>query len=98
MGEALKTIPRKAFYIATKAGHQADCSFDFSPNAVSRLIFHSRERLGVDSIDLLQLYDVKVGDIEKILNETLPAIHDMNQKCPMYSHIGIGSYSLRVLK
>ena len=98
MGEALKTIPRKAFYIATKAGRQADGSFDFSPDAILESINQSSDRLGVNTIDLLQLHDVEFGDIEKILNETLPAIHDMNQKCPMYSHIGIGSYSLRVLK
>jgi len=78
LGEALKNIPREAYYIATKVGRydpQPDKMFDFTYERTVKSIDESLERLGLPSVDLLQVHDVEFSpSIDLILNETLPAL------------------------
>lgn len=76
LGRALKGVPRDRYLLATKVGRYGSRAedFDFSPERVLRSIDESRLRLGVDYIDCIQVHDIEFGDIEKIIEETLPAL------------------------
>ncbi|KAI2808066.1 hypothetical protein BLOT_006008 [Blomia tropicalis] len=97
VAEALKTIPRKAYYLATKAGRNSDCTFDFSAKSIRQSVERSLTRFGIEQIDLLQLHDVEFGDIEMILNKSLPSLALLQAEGKI-RYIGITGYSLKVLK
>lgn len=93
----MKTIPRKAYYLATKAGRNSDCTFDFSAKSIRQSVERSLTRFGIEQIDLLQLHDVEFGDIEMILNKSLPSLALLQAEGKI-RYIGITGYSLKVLK
>ncbi|MEZ5277985.1 MAG: aldo/keto reductase [Opitutaceae bacterium] len=76
LGKALKQISRERYILATKVGRyghtQAD--FDFSAERVTRSVDESLQRLGVDTIDFIQVHDMEFGSIDLIVNETIPAL------------------------
>ena len=52
--------------------------FDFSYNRVIQTVQTSLERFGVEYIDLVQVHDLEFAlDLNQIVNETLPALHEM---------------------
>ena len=65
MGKALKGIPRKTYYLATKVGQYYDPNgarpgvwegrFDFSATTVLDRFERSLQRLGVDYVDIIQV-------------------------------------------
>lgn len=60
--QALKDVPREAYYIATKVGrYELDVKgmFDFSADRVTRSIDESLKRLGLDYVDLIQVNECK---------------------------------------
>jgi L-galactose dehydrogenase len=78
LGRALRQMPRSKYLLATKVGrYGADIEdFDFSAARTLQSIEESLERLGVEHIDFLQVHDIEFGDIEQIINETLPALRE----------------------
>jgi len=76
LGGALEGIDRSRYLLATKVGrygHEMK-DFDFSAERVTRSIDESLARLGVDYVDLLQCHDIEFGDLEQVVQETLPAL------------------------
>lgn len=76
LGEALGDVKRDRYYLATKVGrygHEAK-DFDFSAARVTRSIEESLQRLGVDYVDLIQCHDIEFGDLEQVIDETIPAL------------------------
>ncbi len=64
LGRELKGIPRRAYYIATKIGrYESDVEnmFDFSGKKTRESVKKSLELLGVDSIDVIQVYFYALG-------------------------------------
>ena len=59
IGEALKGIPRDAFYIGTKTGRYSNPTwenqFDFSSSAILKSVERSLTRLGLSCIDIIQV-------------------------------------------
>lgn len=59
IGEALKDVPRKAFYISTKAGRYYtpdwEGRFDFSASKVLSSVETSLQRLGLSYVDIIQV-------------------------------------------
>jgi L-galactose dehydrogenase len=76
LGKALKGVARDRYLLATKVGRygykQED--FDFSAARVTASIEESLGRLGIETIDFIQVHDMEFGDLQQIIHETLPAL------------------------
>ena len=60
LGNALKNIPRSAYYIATKVGRyeqEVGKMFDFSRGRIVKSVDESLARLGLDYLDLVQVHE-----------------------------------------
>jgi L-galactose dehydrogenase len=95
LGQALKGIPRERYTLATKVGQYGTGQFDFSAARVKSSLDESCARLGVDYIDLLQCHDIEFADLNKIVNETLPALVEL-RTAGRIGHIGITGLPLKV--
>ncbi|MEO7934600.1 MAG: aldo/keto reductase [Chthoniobacterales bacterium] len=97
LGKALREIPREKYLLASKVARygykQAD--FDFSPERVTRSIDESLARLGVDYIDFIQVHDMEFGDMDYIVNETIPALKKV-QETGKVRYVGISSLPLKL--
>ena len=61
LGEALKHIPREKYYLSTKVGRygkDGKNTWDYSAERVTRSVYESMERLGIDHIDLINVHDI----------------------------------------
>lgn len=94
LGKALATIPRDRYILATKVGRYGAADFDFSAARVRRSVDESLQRLGVDVIDLIQCHDIEFGDLNQIVEETLPALRSL-QAAGKVRFVGITGYPLR---
>ena len=76
LGKALRTVSRDRYYLATKVARYGAtmADFDFSADRVTRSVDESLRRLGVDYVDFIQVHDMEFGDVEQIVNETIPAL------------------------
>jgi L-galactose dehydrogenase len=76
LGKALRGIPRDRYLLATKVARYGDNAedFDFSADRVTRSVDESLARLGVDTIDFIQVHDIEFGNIDRIVEETIPAL------------------------
>jgi L-galactose dehydrogenase len=95
LGVALAGLRHKVI-LATKCGRYGADDFDFSARTVVAGVCDSLVRLKTDYIDLLQVHDVEFGDVEQIVNETLPALRALQQQGKA-RYIGITGYSLQTL-
>ncbi len=99
LGKALKGIARDRYILATKVGRYGDTGgdFDFSAERVTRSVDESLQRLGVDTIDLIQCHDIEYGDLNQIVDETLPALEKLCDAGKV-RFIGITGYPLKVFR
>ena len=74
LGKALRGIDRDQYVLATKFGRYGDAEFDFSAARVAHSLDESLARLGVEHIDIFQAHDIEFGDLDQIVQETLPAM------------------------
>ena len=82
LGQALKGIPRQKYFLSTKVGRYGQDgrnTWDYSAERVTRSVYESMERLGIDHIDLINVHDIEFqshmeGGLQKIVDETLPAL------------------------
>ena len=95
LGRALKTIPRDAYYLATKVGQYGPEEFDYSTERVVRGVEESMQRLGVDYLDVIQCHDIEFIDLKIIRDETLPALHELKKQGKV-GHVGITGLPLKV--
>lgn len=102
IGEALREVPREAFYIGTKVGRfytpTWDGRFDFSAARVLQSVEKSLELLGLNYVDIIQVHDIEFClDPKIIIEETIPALESV-VKAGKAKFIGITGYNLEVLK
>lgn len=101
IGKALKHIPRKAYYIATKVGRYSpdrEFMFDFSKERVLQVFERSLRILGVDYVDLLMVHDLEYAEnIDQVIYETLPALRSLVEQGKV-RFIGVTGYPLHLLK
>ncbi len=95
LGEALDGVRQKVF-VATKCGRYDTNLFDFSKRGVTASVDESLKRLRTDYIDLLQAHDIEFGNRNQIIEETLPALREL-QKQGKTRFVGITSYQLRLM-
>jgi aryl-alcohol dehydrogenase-like predicted oxidoreductase len=97
LGKALKGIPRDRYYLGTKVGRYGDNEFDFSAERVSRSIQESLSRLGLDYVDLLQSHDNEYGDLDQIVNVTIPALRGLQER-GLTRFVGVTGYPLKIFR
>lgn len=95
LGKALLGIRNKVV-LATKCGRYGSEPFDFSSVRIKRSIDESLARLRTDYVDLFQAHDIEFGDLDQIVNETIPALREV-QRSGKARYVGITGYPLRVL-
>jgi L-galactose dehydrogenase len=95
LGHALRGVRQKVI-LATKCGRYGAADFDFSAARVKSSIAESLRRLQTDYVDLLQAHDVEFGDVDQLLNETIPALRDVQQSGKA-RYVGISGYPLQIL-
>jgi L-galactose dehydrogenase len=94
LGKALGTLPRDSYLLATKVGRYGKDEFDFSAARVKRSVDESLQRLGVDVIDLIQAHDIEFGNLDQVVEETLPALRELRDAGKV-RFIGITGYPLK---
>jgi len=99
LGQAL-TGWRHSIILATKVGRYKGTSaeeFDFSAARIRRSLEESLRRLKTDYIDVYQAHDIEFASREQILNETLPAMHQLKKEGKVRC-AGITAYPLYLLR
>jgi L-galactose dehydrogenase len=96
LGEALVGRRDRAI-IATKCGRYGFDEFDFSAQRVIASVDESLRRLRTDYIDLLQAHDVEFGDVQQIIQDTVPALRQLQEQGKV-RYIGITGYPPKVLR
>lgn len=97
LGRALAGVPRESYILATKVGRYGQSDFDFSAERVRRSVAESRARLGVEHIDLIQCHDIEFGDLHQIVDETLPALRELQEQ-GIARFVGITGLPLHALR
>ena len=96
LGKALREIPRDKYYLSTKVGRYGKDGvnmWDYSAERVTRSVYESMERLGIDYIDLINVHDIEFqaalpGGLQKVVDETLPALVKLREE-GVVRHVGI---------
>jgi L-galactose dehydrogenase len=96
LGEALAG-KRDRVIVATKCGRYGFAEFDFSAKRVTASIDESLRRLQTDYIDLFQVHDVEFGDAQQIIQETIPALRQLQQQGKA-RYIGVTGYPPKLLR
>jgi L-galactose dehydrogenase len=99
LGKALREIPRRSYYLATKVGRYgaAEKEFDFSAARVTRSVDESLRRLGVAHLDLIQCHDIEFGSLKQVVEETIPALKRLKQQGKVRM-VGINALALKAFK
>lgn len=99
LGRALRDIPRDRYLLATKVARYGDNAedFDFSADRVTRSVDESLSRLGVDTIDFIQVHDIEFGSIDRIVEETIPALRRV-QAAGKVRFVGISGLHVRLFR
>ena len=97
LGYALKGVPRDSYFLCTKLGRYAPQHFDFSAKRVRESIDISLERMGVEYLDIILCHDIEYGDLSQIVNETLPAVREI-QRQGKAKFVGISGYPMKIFR
>lgn len=79
LGRTLQGVARDKYILATKVGRYGEDEFDFSAARVTKSVDESLARLGLETIDVIQCHDIEFGDLNQIVEETLPALRAVVQ-------------------
>jgi len=97
LGKAFKEIPRDGYFIGTKCGRYDVDQFDFSAARVTRSVDESLQRMGLDYLDIIQCHDIEFGDLDQVVNETLPALRRL-QKQGKVRFVGVTGFPLKIFR
>ena len=90
LGEALAGR-REEVILSTKCGRYGAAEFDFSAKRIRQGLEDSLKRLRTGHIDLFLAHDVEFGDARQIVDETIPAMRQLQQEGKV-RYIGISGY------
>ena len=99
LGKALREIPREKYLLATKVGRYGYkvADFDFTATRVTKSVDESLRRLHVDYVDFVQVHDMEFGDMKLIINETIPALRQV-QAAGKARFVGITALPLKLFR
>jgi aryl-alcohol dehydrogenase-like predicted oxidoreductase len=97
LGQALAGIPRNRYYLATKVGRYGAefKDFDFSAARITQSVDESLRRLGIDYVDIIQCHDIEFGNLQQVVEETIPALRKV-VKTGKARFVGITGLPLKV--
>jgi len=96
LGEALAGR-RDKVVLATKCGRYGVDDFNYSARHIAARFEESLQRLKTDYVDVLQVHDVEFGDIQQIIDETIPELRRLQEQGKIRA-VGITGYPLKALK
>ena len=80
-----------------KVGRYGDAEFDFSANRVTASVDESLTRLGIDYVDIIQSHDNEYGDLDQVVNETIPALRKLQERGKA-RFVGVTGYPLKIFR
>jgi aryl-alcohol dehydrogenase-like predicted oxidoreductase len=96
LGAALAGVPRDQYFLSTKAGRYWENEFDFSTKRVLASVDDSLRRLKTDYLDIIHCHDIEFGDLDQVINETIPALAKL-KKSGKVRFVGVTGYALKAL-
>jgi L-galactose dehydrogenase len=96
LGEALAGR-RESVILSTKCGRYGSDQFDFSAKRIFASMDESLRRLRTDYIDLFLAHDVEFGDVQQVIDETLPAMRQLQQQGKA-RYIGFSGFPPKLLR
>lgn len=97
LGKCLAGIPRDRYLLATKVGRYGNREFDFTAARITASVDESLTRLGCGHIDLIQCHDIEFWPLQRIIDETLPALRRLKDAGKVRA-IGITGYPLKIFR
>ncbi len=97
LGRALAGVPRGNYVMATKVGRYGASEFDFSAGRVTASVDESLARMKVDYVDLIQCHDIEFGNLDQIVEETIPALRKVCA-AGKARFVGVTGFPLAALK
>lgn len=102
LGKALKGVPRKSFYLATKVGRydppDTYTQFDYSERKTRESIEKSMKLLGVSYLDIVTIHDIEFEeDLRPVLHECLPTLETLRKEGKI-RFIGVSAYPIGRLR
>ena len=88
---------RDKVVLATKCGRYGLDEFDFSRARIRKSVEQSLRRLKTDHVDLLQAHDIEFGHERQIIEETIPALRELQTEGKT-RYVGITGYPIRMLR
>ena len=95
LGIALRGVPRDSYMLSTKLGRYDLQHFDFSAKRVAESVDVSLHRLGTDHLDILLCHDIEFVPMQQIVDETLPALKNIQQSGKV-RFIGFSGYPQKI--
>jgi aryl-alcohol dehydrogenase-like predicted oxidoreductase len=97
LGVALRDVPRHSYLLGSKLGRYDRAHFDFSARRVVESVDVSLSRMGVDHLDIMLCHDIEFVEMSQIVNETLPALRQIQQQGKV-RFIGISGYPMNIFR
>ncbi len=97
LGFALRGIPRDRYILCTKLGRYDRDKFDFSPARVRESVDTSRQRLGVDCLDVVLCHDIEFVDIATVARDAVPTLRELQREGKLRA-VGASGYPLPALE
>jgi L-galactose dehydrogenase len=94
LGQILPRYPREQLVVSTKLGRYAPRHFDFSAKRVTESVDISLERMRLEYLDIVFCHDIEYGDIDQVIDETLPALR-RQVECGKVRYIGVSGYPMK---
>ncbi len=88
---------RDRVVLSTKCGRYDFAGFDFSAARVSASIDESLRRLRTDFLDIFIAHDIEFGDVNQVIDETIPTMREL-QKQGKARSIGISGLPVKLLR
>ena len=97
LGKCLAGIARERYVLASKVGRYGNREFDFSSARITASVDESLARLGCGHLDLIQCHDIEFWPLQRIIDETLPALCRLRDAGKVRA-IGITGYPLKIFR
>jgi L-galactose dehydrogenase len=97
LGVALRDVPRESYLLGSKLGRYDAAHFDFSARRVVESVDISLHRMGVEYLDIMLCHDIEFVDMRQIIDETLPALRQVQQQGKV-RFVGISGYPMNIFR
>ena len=97
LGQILPDYPRDQLVVSTKIGRYAGNHFDYSAKRVAESVDVSLERMRLEHLDMVFCHDIEYGDINQVIEETLPALQRQVAKGKV-RYVGISGYPMKIFE